>query len=219
MIPCTSCRRHLKLDERRCPFCGQTQGPRRQAPLLLLMAGLAMAPTRDEVRPMYGAPPADHARILSQLIDEGRYEEAVKKLEEGYLLSDNPSFLYNQGRVWEMAGERHKALSSYRRFHTECMRMKRNDCDRADERIAVLSRELAAAEASSDAAPQPDEPAAEPARSAEPSAQPQPAPAQAAPHPSQAGCGCSVEERPRAPWWIAAGLLFFLRRRSRRGGT
>jgi len=70
LAPCTSCRRHVRADEPRCPFCGGTIGEAssrvvaRAPRVAILFAGaLGIAGCSDDgnVVPVYGAPITDSA--------------------------------------------------------------------------------------------------------------------------------------------------------------
>ncbi|MEM6957419.1 MAG: hypothetical protein AAF411_01415 [Myxococcota bacterium] len=51
MVPCVSCRRHIKADESVCPFCGAAQSASATAPERV------SAPDGSDV-PAYGIPPS-----------------------------------------------------------------------------------------------------------------------------------------------------------------
>lgn len=48
--------------------------------------------------------------------DLGRYPEAIREFEEGYLLTGLPAFLLNIAQAYRLSGEDAKAAEYYRRF-------------------------------------------------------------------------------------------------------
>jgi hypothetical protein len=55
LVPCPSCRRHLRADETSCPFCRSARG---LAAGLTALALSACPPPQPQLPQPYGAPPA-----------------------------------------------------------------------------------------------------------------------------------------------------------------
>jgi len=76
LTPCASCDRHLKADERVCPFCG-AQTARSVAwavPLAAVVVGAAIASAScgEMATPIYGIPPMPDSGVM----DSGIHPDA-----------------------------------------------------------------------------------------------------------------------------------------------
>src|SRR5690606_35346285 len=89
---------------------------------------------------------ADRKRALElfkeskQLYQEGRFRDAIERLEQAYALAPEPVLLYNLGRAFESSGELERAIDAYRRYLDE----EPNAPDRGaiSARIDTLERQL-----------------------------------------------------------------------------
>jgi tetratricopeptide (TPR) repeat protein len=74
------------------------------------------------------------------LFDRGEFAEAAAQFEHAYRESPRPELLYNIGSSWDKAGERQKAVESYKKYVASAPDSREVASTRA--RIVVLEREM-----------------------------------------------------------------------------
>jgi hypothetical protein len=133
----------------------------------------------------------------SVFFDTGQFEKAVEVWQRAYEVKQDPTFLYDIGQAYRLAGDPHKALFFYKSFLRNGPRNshERND---AEQKVAALQKQLAA-----EAQPRLG-PAAPPATAA-PLAEPKAAAALAIPPLSKAAVPSSQPETPLLPGGPAPG--------------
>ncbi len=127
------------------------------AALLPLRAVWAADPATEEAR--------QHYLKGNQLFELGRWDDAAEEYEKGYVIKNDPSFLYNMAQAFRRKGDTKRAIDLYKNYLIKAP----GSPQRADveERIRVLQRQLEDAEAAkTTAAPPVTPPAAAPAPTA-----------------------------------------------------
>jgi tetratricopeptide (TPR) repeat protein len=164
----------------------------RTTPLVLLLFAWT-APLLAQ--PSKGKPSeAERKKIerASELFREGeilyniqKYEEALQKYEEAYLVSGEPDLLYNIGQCYRLMGKRQEAITSYRNF----LRARPTTPMRASTESFIVTLEN------------------EPEPTTEPTTEPTPAPK---PLPPEGFFARLVPEEPRVSpraWFLSAAAL------------
>jgi hypothetical protein len=107
------------------------------AALLPVSAVWAADATTEEAR--------QHYLKGNQLFDLGRWDDAAEEYEKGYVIKNDPSFLYNMAQAFRRKGDAKRALDLYKNYLIKAP----GSPQRADveERIRGLQRQLDDAEA------------------------------------------------------------------------
>lgn len=107
------------------------------AALLPLRAVWAADPATEEAR--------QHYLKGNQLFELGRWDDAAEEYEKGYVIKNDPSFLYNMAQAFRRKGDTKRAIDLYKNYLIKAP----GSPQRADveERIRVLQRQLEDAEA------------------------------------------------------------------------
>jgi tetratricopeptide (TPR) repeat protein len=145
------------------------------------------ATTAPSLREQAVARAKDFYQRGQRLYQVGRYREALEQFKEGYLLHDDPVFLYNIGQCHRLLGERREAITFYKRYLTAAP----DSPMRADVRKRVEELESGKAQRALTPSSAPSAASVAPAASSAPIAAVAPAPAPGPP----------LHQR----WWLWAG--------------
>jgi tetratricopeptide (TPR) repeat protein len=120
------------------------------AALTLTAAVLAAPPKKDDEKT---AAAKRFYEAGTLLFDRGEFADAAKEFERAYSEQPLPSLLYNIASAYDKAGDRKKAVESYRKYVATMPES--NDVAAARSRADVLDRELKELEQAKAAAQQP----------------------------------------------------------------